>query len=125
MLIAAIQVCKVYASYDTAIFGFPIISVGYGLVVAAFVSPSCIFFKIKSSVTSLIATLSYSIYLSHKIVIHLVQKFLESFGIDKNSVLCMLICAVLVLGVALLMRYLVEKPALRVRDRVLVRLKIV
>ena len=119
MLIVAFQLCQVYASYDTAIFGFPIISVAYGLVLAAFVSPSCIFFKIKSKVTSLIATLSYSIYLSHKIIIHLVQKLLESFGVDKNGVLCMLICVACVIAGALAMRYLIEKPALMVRDKTL------
>jgi len=123
MLIVAFQLCAVYASYNTAIYGFPIISIAYGLVLAAFVSPSCIFFKIKSKVTGLIATLSYSIYLSHKIVIHLVQKLLESFGIDKNGVLTMLICAVCVIAAALLMRYLIEKPFLRLRNRVLGRLK--
>ena len=85
MLIVAFQLCRVYASYNTAIYGFPVISVAYGLVLAAFVSPSCLFFKIKSKVTSLIATLSYSIYLSHKIIIHLVQKLLESYGIDRMA----------------------------------------
>ena len=123
MLIVAFQLCAVYASYNTAIYGFPIISVAYGLVLAAFVSPSCIFFKIKSKITSLIATLSYSIYLSHKIVIHLVQKWLEGFGVDKNSVLTMLICAICVIAAALLMRYLIEKPFLRLRNSVLGRLK--
>jgi len=123
MLIVAFILCRVYASYNTAIYGFPVISVAYGLVVAALVSPSCIFFRIKSKVTSLIATLSYSIYLSHKIVIHLVQKLLESFGMDKNNVICMLICLICVVAAALLIRYLIEKPALWVRNRVLARLK--
>jgi peptidoglycan/LPS O-acetylase OafA/YrhL len=123
LLALAFQLCGVYASYNTAIFGFPIISVAYGLVLAAFVSPSCIFFRIKSKVTSLIATLSYSIYLSHKIIIHLVQKLLEGVGMNKNSVTTMLICFVCVIGAALLMRYLIEKPALRVRNKMLKRIK--
>ena len=123
MLIVAFQLCRVYASYNTAIFGFPIISLAYGLVLAAFVSPSCIFFRIKSRITSLIATLSYGIYLSHKIIIHLVQKLLESLGLDKNSVLCMLVCIVSVIAGALVMRYLVEKPALKVRNNVLSKLR--
>jgi len=123
MLITAFQLCQVYASYNTAIFGFPIISVAYGFVLAAFVSPSCIFFRIKSRVTSLIAMLSYSIYLSHKIIIHLVQQLLESLGVDKNGVVCMLFCVVCVVMGALVMRYLIEKPALMVRNRILGRSK--
>ena len=119
MLIVAFQLCRVYASFNTAIYGFPVISAGYGLVLAACVSPSCIFFRIKSKVTSLIATLSYSIYLSHKIIIHLVQKLLESFGVAKNSITCMMICMFCVIAGALVIRYLIEKPSLRVRDRML------
>jgi peptidoglycan/LPS O-acetylase OafA/YrhL len=119
LLIGGFFLCKVYASYNTAIFGFPVISLGYGLVLAAFVSPSNVFFKLKSKVTALIATLSYSIYLSHKIIIHLLQNLLEKLGIDKNSVLTMVICAICVFTGALVMRYLIEKPALRMRDRIL------
>ena len=121
LLIAAWQICRVYASYDTSTYGFPIISLAYGLVLAAFVSPSCIFYRLKSRVTSFIATLSYAVYLSHKIIIHLVQKLLEGFGVDKNSVWTMLVCVICVIAVALLMRYVIEKPALRMRNRFLNR----
>jgi len=123
LLTAAWQISNIYASYITSTYGFPIVSLGYGLVLAAFVSPSCIFYRLKSKVTSFIATLSYAIYLSHKIVIHLVQKQLESFGLDKNSVWTMLICAVCIVAGALLIRYLIEKPALKMRNRILERLK--
>jgi len=119
LLIAAWQICHIYASYNTSTFGFPVVSLAYGLVLAAFVSPSCIFYRIKSKVTSFIATLSYAIYLSHKIIIHLVQNLLEGFGIDKNSVLSMLICGVTIVAGALLIRYLIEKPALKIRNRIL------
>lgn len=119
MLIASFELCKVYASYNTAIFGFPIISVAYGLVLTAFVSPRCVFYRVKSKITGLIATLSYAIYLSHKIVIHLVQTQIERFGYDKNSVFAMVICIVCVLLAALLIRYLIEKPALKMRNKIL------
>ena len=119
LLIAAFFICKQYASYNTAIVGFPVISLGYGLVLAAFVSPKNIFFKIKSKVTSMIATLSYAIYLSHKIIIHCIQNLLESVGLDKNSNLTMLMCVVSIIMGALLMRYVIEKPALVLRNDIL------
>jgi peptidoglycan/LPS O-acetylase OafA/YrhL len=123
LLFAAWFLCWQYASYNTSTYGFPLISLGYGLVLAAFVSPACIFYRVKSKVTSLIAAWSYAIYLSHKVVIHLVQEALQSMGIDKKSVLCMLICIAAVVTAAVFMRWLIEKPALLARNKVLASLK--
>jgi peptidoglycan/LPS O-acetylase OafA/YrhL len=123
LLFAAWKICIVYASYDTSTYGFPIIALGYGCVLAAFVSPSCIFYRLKSRLTAEIATLSYAIYLSHKIVIHLVQKYAETIGLDKNSILVMMLCVICVASVALLMRYVIEKPALQMRNCVLTKWK--
>jgi peptidoglycan/LPS O-acetylase OafA/YrhL len=123
LLFAAWEICHVYASYNTSTYGFPVIALGYGCVLAAFVSPSCIFYRVKSRLTAEIATLSYAIYLSHKIVIHLVQKYAETIGLDKNSILVMVLCVSCVGSVALLMRYVIEKPALRMRNNVLAKWK--
>jgi len=59
----------------------------------------------------------------HKIVIHITQVLLEKAGIDKNSGLMMVCCSLAVVFIALLMRYLVEKPALRLRNKVLLKIK--
>lgn len=121
IVFAAWLLCPQQSTYNTVILGFPLVSLGYGLILAAFVSPDNIFYRLKSKGTSLIATLSYSVYLSHKIIIHLVQNLLEKAGMDKNSNITMLICIIVVIVGALMMRYVIEKPALRIRNSILAR----
>jgi len=112
-------VCKGYSTYETTLWGFPMIALSYGLILAAVVCPACPIYRFKSFMTAQIATLSYSIYLSHKIVIHVTQNWLSGLGIDRDSNLMMVLCLVVVIGVALLMRYVIEVPALRLRNTIL------
>ena len=119
LIIAAGFLCKGYSTYNTTLWGFPLIAFSYGLIVAAVVSPACFVFRLKSFITAQIASLSYAIYLTHKIVIHVVQNLLEKAGLDKNSNLTMLICFIAVITGALLSRYLVERPSMKLRDKVL------
>jgi len=56
-------------------------------------------------------------------MIHLTQGLLEKMGIDKNSNLTMLACIIASITGALAMRYVIERPALRLRDKVLDRWK--
>ena len=123
MLVTAFLLCPQQSTYNTVIIGFTLISLAFGLILAAFVSPANIFYKLKSKLTAQIATLSYAIYLSHKIIIHVIQSLLEKAGIEKNSNLTMLICIICVLAGALTMRYLIEKPALRLRNVILGKMK--
>ncbi len=119
VLLAAYFISTPQDTFYTCLFGFPLISIDYGIILAAMVSPSNMLFKAKSWLTAQVATLSYSIYLSHKIVIHLTQNLLQKEGIDKNSNLTMLICIIACVAGALVLRYVVEKPALRLRNIIL------
>lgn len=103
------------------VYGFPLVSAGYGAIVAAAVCPRCWLYRIQSRFTALIATLSYAIYLSHKGVIHVTQDLLGGLGLAKNSGWMMLCCTIACVLAAWLIRLIVEKPALRMRDRVLGR----
>jgi peptidoglycan/LPS O-acetylase OafA/YrhL len=110
-------------AFSGAIFGYPLLSLAYGLLVLAALSPSCILYRYSSRFTSLIATLSYSIYLTHKQLIHLTQDVLGKYGIDKDSYTAFWIAiGISFLGGWLLHR-LIEKPFLRLRDRLLARSK--
>jgi peptidoglycan/LPS O-acetylase OafA/YrhL len=119
MLVGAYFVCTPQDNFYTCVFGFPLIALAYGTILAAIVCTSNYFYNLKSFVTSQIATLSYSIYLIHKIIIHAIQNLLEKAGLDKNSNLTMLICIITVITAALIMRYAIEKPALRMRNVIL------
>lgn len=101
--------------------GFPLVALAYGMIVGGAISPSCLLYKTRSRIMTGIATLSYAVYLTHKITIHVVQLELSKLGIEKEGMVMMMICTVTVLFVAQLMRWLVEKPAMRWRDKVLQR----
>jgi len=120
----ALLVCCGYLSADqstfaSSVFGYPLIALGYGLVVAGAVCTSCILYKFKSKLTANLATLSYSIYLIHKIMITASQKTFGQFGMDRNSNLMFVIGIISSIAGALLLRYLIEKPFLKIRDRIL------
>ena len=118
-LVAAYFTSTPQDTFYTCLFGFPLISVAYGMILAAVVCQSNIFYNLKSFITAHLAALSYSIYLVHKIVIHVTQNVLGNEGLDKNGNLMMFLCVALSILAALIMRYVIEKPALRVRNRIL------
>lgn len=122
-LAAAGFICSRYSTYNTTLWGFPLVGLSYGLILAAVVCPSNFVYYFKSFVTNWLATLSYSIYLSHKIVIHVTQNLFSRLGIDKSSCLMMLISITAVIAFALIVRYVIEKPALAVRNRILGNIK--
>ncbi len=119
LLFATRIACTGYHNFNTAIWGFPMIALAYGLILSAVVCPNNPLFKLKSFITTQIAGLSYAMYLCHKIVIHCVQQYLEKLGMDTNGNLPMLLCFIAIILAALLMRYLVERPSLYLRNKLL------
>jgi len=123
LLICCVFLCSDQTTYFNSVFGYPLIATGYGTVVAGAVCPSCILYKFKSKITSGLAMLSYSIYLIHKIMLHVAQMIFGKLGVDVNSNLMFIICIISAIIGALLLRYIVEKPFLSLRDRILLRWK--
>ena len=106
-------------SLDASVFGFPLVSIGFGMMILGAISPTSFLYKFKSNITTTIATLSYAIYLTHKFIIHITQDQLAGFGIPKESNLMFFICTVTVILGAFVMNKLIEKPFLKLRDKVL------
>lgn len=119
LLIIAYFICKNQYSFTASIFGFTLVSVAYGSIVASAISNTSTLFKFKSYLTSQIASMSYSIYLSHKGVIHITQKILQNSGLDTHSNSVLIICIVVCIIIALFFRYIIENPALRIRNLIL------
>jgi len=106
-----------------AVFGFPVLSIVFGLAVLGALSPSSLLFRYSSRVMRLIATLSYSIYLTHKQLIHLTHTVLEKYGISNDSYTAFWIALIASFLGGWLLHLLIEKPFLRLRDRFLTRRK--
>ena len=119
ILSIAYFVCLDEESFMGSVFGFPLVSIGYGFMVAGAVSESSFLFKLQSALTAKIATLSYSLYLVHKFVIHLAQQKLAAWGVDNKSNFMLLLCMLICVLVALIMNKIIEKPCLRLRDKIL------
>jgi len=122
VLAAAYFVCDNEQSFSASIFGFPLVSVGYGLMVLGAISRDSFLYNLKSAVTHKIADLSFAIYLSHKIVLHLCQEHSVYFKAEKDSWQMFAICVLASVTAAYLLNMLIEKPFLKIRNMVLKRI---
>ena len=103
------------AAWGTVI-GFPVLSLGLGLLVASSVSRNGLLSRFRVPGASLLATLAFSLYLIHKEIVHLDRRFFPvlTAGRDAKAMLvygisCVVAAAILHLGV--------ERPFLQLRDR--------
>lgn len=119
ILIHAYFLCYDEQSFYASIFGFPLVAIGFGFLVIGAISSNSFLFKWKSKTTSFIASLSFSIYLTHKGIIHITQNVFESLNIKTNSNLMLFICFFMCVIAAYILNFLVEKPFLKIRNSIL------
>ena len=104
-----------------AIFGYPAISIAYGALVLAALSPTSLLYRYPSRLMRFIATLSYAIYLTHKQLIHLTLAALKTYKIGEDTYTAFAICIAVALLGGWLLHIVIERPFLRLRDRLLAR----
>jgi len=117
VLTGAYFLCYDQNSYAASIFGFPIVALGYGCMVLGAISPVSFLYKWNSKITTFIATLSYSLYLSHKGIIHMVQQLGTYLHINANDNLMLLLCILFSLLGALALNLAIEKPFMKLRGK--------
>lgn len=117
VLTSAYFLCEDQMTFNASVFGFPLIAVGYGFMVIGAVSPTSFLYKWNSKITTLIATLSYAIYLTHKGVIHMTHQLFAEFKMENN--LMLLICMATCILFAFLLHLTIEKPFMKLRNRIL------
>jgi peptidoglycan/LPS O-acetylase OafA/YrhL len=96
--------------------GFPILSLGLALLVAAAASPAGMLARIRLPGISWIAAVSYSLYLCHKAVLKLAYTHLPD-ALNHHGTLTFMCCVLAAFAAAALLHYGVERPFLRLRDR--------
>ncbi|MFC6101990.1 acyltransferase family protein [Olivibacter domesticus] len=101
------------------LIGYPLIAVSYGFMVLAVLCPSCFLYRLRWKLSTLIAALSYGVYLCHKFLNHLLQRPLDHLGIPSNSNWRVLICAFISILVALLLNRIIEHPFMRWKNKIL------
>ncbi len=114
ILIAANFLCANQMSFGASVFGFAIIAIGYGCIVVAAISKTTFLYQWNSRVSSFIAGISYSLYLTHKAIIHLTQNLLSGFHLGNN--LMLISCTITCICFAFLLNQTVEKPFMKWRN---------
>jgi peptidoglycan/LPS O-acetylase OafA/YrhL len=103
-----------YGFFMTA-FGYSLVAMAFSLLVVAALSPGSMLHRWRVPGAASLALWSYSIYLSHKAVMHVAQQLIEPLAWPAGAQLAVTTVGSLVLG-ALLYR-LVEAPFMAWRDR--------
>jgi len=119
LFVFAYNICDNFISFKTAIYGFPLISLAYGFIVVAAISPTCVLYKFKTKFSLVIATLSYSIYLTHKQLYHFVNLLVENFEPNKFDGWIFWICIASAIIGGLVLHLMIERPFLIFRAKVL------
>jgi peptidoglycan/LPS O-acetylase OafA/YrhL len=114
----AIMLFRDRTGFIPTVVGYPLLSFGLGLLVLAGAQTSGVLARLRVPGAGWLAAVSYSLYLSHKAVFHLVESAAGE-QLDGHGLLTFAAYASAVLGVGALLHYGVERPFLKLRTRVL------
>ena len=103
------------------VWQFPLIGLGASLLLVCAVSERLPFRRVAVPGAAFVASVAYSVYLSHKLAIHLVSGFCEAHGLALTSApaLALNLLAIALFGSALFLA--VERPFLQLRRRAVPR----
>ena len=107
-----------FTTLPTTLAGFPLLSIGYGLLVVAALSPACILYRLRFRPTAALAAYAYAIYLVHKMTNHWINENLQDYVALSDAQVFAVCLTAAVLGGAVL-HYSIEKPFLILRSRIL------
>ena len=100
------------------IWQFPLIAFGMAALLVCAVSPRLPFRRIEIPGAAFFASIAYSVYLSHKLVIHQAIQFCSSHNIALTSIWALLLVEVCIYGAATVLFFAVERPFLQLRHRI-------
>jgi peptidoglycan/LPS O-acetylase OafA/YrhL len=112
ILCLAVWTCWDLYSFAAVVLGFPLIALGFGLLL-----PVASGLRIRVPGATIGATLAYSVYLTHKQVIHLDRIYLKDF-VPLDGPLGLLVYGVSILIVGAILYIFVERPFLQMRERI-------
>mgnify|MGYP001549937749 CR=1 FL=1 len=104
------------AGFAASVFGFPLLSLGLALLVAAGAGSRSWLDRWRVPGAGWIAGISYSLYLSHKLPMHAVHEALRRWP-DAHGIAAFATYATAILATGALLHYAIERPFLRLRTR--------
>jgi peptidoglycan/LPS O-acetylase OafA/YrhL len=104
-------------SSTSCALGFPLIALGFSALVVCAVSPELPLSRVAIPGAAFVATVAYSVYLSHKLMIQWTLSFGAAHSIAETSVTgyLLMLSSILFAGSALF--FAVERPFLQMRQR--------
>ena len=118
--IAAVVVALILAENGLSILssalGFSLIAIGVGTFLVCAVSPHLPLSRVPIPGAAFVATMAYSIYLSHKLPIHWIEQICAAHSVPFVLAYLLMLGSILMIGAALF--FAVERPFLQVRQRV-------
>ncbi len=117
----ALMVCALWTFADRVsavgnVIGFPVMAVAMGMLVMAAADRRSWFGRVRVPGAKLVATLAYSLYLTHKEIAHLDELWLPKV-MDAHDWRTVCVLVVSCLAAAGLMYVAIERPFLALRDR--------
>jgi peptidoglycan/LPS O-acetylase OafA/YrhL len=107
-----------YLMITAAVSQFPLLAFGFAALLICAVSPRSILSCIKIPGAAFIASIAYSAYLVHKLVIHAVAQFCVGDHIAPTSATALIGVEICVYAVATILFLLVERPFLKLRHKI-------
>jgi peptidoglycan/LPS O-acetylase OafA/YrhL len=104
-----------------SVWQFPLIALGMAALLLCAVSPRLPFRRTKIPGAAFIASVAYSAYLVQKLVIHFVAQFCTDHEIAPTSALALVAVQVLIFAAATILFFIVERPFLQLRHRLVSR----
>ena len=115
-LLLALQLFREPTGYAGAVFGYPMLSVSLALIMAAAASPYTVLGRRAVPGASAIAMISFSLYLTHKAVFHVLHTVVGE-RLDESNALAFCIYTGTALSTGAMLYIAVERPGLRLRER--------
>ncbi len=112
----ALVIFRERAGWLASVIGYPLLSLGFALLVLAGSGTSGWLATVRVPGARWIAAISYSLYLSHKGVMHVVHTVLGPALASRHVLALAIYCLAVLLGGALL-HYAIEQPFLQLRER--------
>jgi peptidoglycan/LPS O-acetylase OafA/YrhL len=106
-------------SWAATAFGYPLLAFSFALILAGALNIKSESNEVFSLGIRQLAILSYSFYLIHKQVIHLISSYWKMGPEISEQILLAGVCFVASIAAAYVMYQLIERPFLSIRDRII------
>jgi peptidoglycan/LPS O-acetylase OafA/YrhL len=117
LIVLALILAENALSIVSCALGFPLIALGFSALVVCAVSPELPLSRVPLPGAAFLATVAYSIYLSHKLMIHWTLTFGATHSIAETSLTAYLLMLISIGAAGSALFFAVERPFLQMRQR--------